>query len=230
MKIKKLLFEKKHDITKNQMQKWFNECMRKFFNQYIDEGWSSPSFEVKTDKNRAGWYKCSFKGNEVINPIIGLNSDFIEHTARNIIFHETIHYVQSNVYTYHQYKYASNSGHDAFFIEYMNKINAVEGKDFVTVKQDTKDLDTVSGGKNFWVYAIKTHGNEFGFAYSITERPNVLDYLKKQKKLNKYKQIYVFPSNKFKYKIGLITKTSIKFRIPSDQTNMEKEISQYEVF
>lgn len=232
MKLKWLLLEKKHDVTKNQMKLWFNECMRKFFNKHYDKignEWPMPVFEVKSNKTRAGWYMCSFKGDAVVNPVIGLNPDFLDHAAKNIIFHETIHYVQSNEYSYYQFSQASNKGHDTFFTEYMNKINAVEGADFVTVKQDTANLDVVSGGKEFWVYGIKTHKNEFGFAYSATERPNVVEHLKKQKSINKYKQIYAFKSNKFKYKIGSITKTGIKFGVPNEQENIETEISKYEI-
>lgn len=232
MKLKNIILEAKHDATKSDMNKWFLECMRKYFPEYSKEvgvDWPFPIFEIKTDKTRAGWYKCKFRGNQVVDPIIGLNTIFVSHTGRNVTFHETIHYVQSNIFTYRQYNQMANKGHDSFFIQSMNKINSVEGKDYITVQQDTAALDAISGNKEFWVYGIKTHRGEFAFAYSATERPNVETHLKKQLKINSYKSIYVFKSDKFKYRLGSVTKTSIKFGVPNDQDNIEQEISKYEI-
>ena len=231
MKLRKLLNEGKYDVSKQNMKIWFEECIKKYFSEYKDRIGTEffyPTFEIKTDQKRAGWFKSSFIGDKPITPVIGLNPDFIEHTAKNIVFHETIHYIQANTYGYTKYKLASNGGHDSFFIEKMNKINSIEGKDFITIKQETQSLANKSTSKTFWVYGILTHDGTFAFAHSSKTNDNIEQHLIKQKNAGKYKKVYKFQTNIFKYKIGSVNKTGLKFNIPVEQPT-EYELQKYEI-
>lgn len=231
MKLRNILEEGKYDVHKSNMKTWFDECIRKFFPEFknkIGSEWEYPTFEIKTDKNRAGWFKCSFMRDKVINPIIGINPDFVEYTAKNITFHETIHYVQGNTYGYTRYAHASNGGHDSFFIEKMNSINAVEGSGFVTIKQETQSMADKDTNKTFWVYGVLMADGDFAFAHSSKLNEPMLQHLLKQKTNGRYKKVYSFQTKMFKYKIGSVSKTGLKLGIPNDQPS-ESELQQYEV-
>lgn len=233
MKIRKLLEAGKYDVHKSNMKTWFDECIRKYFPEFknkVGSDWEYPTFEIKTDKNRAGWHKCSFSrsSGKAINPTIGLNPDFLNHTARNITFHETIHYVQANTYGYTKFANAANGGHDAYFIQMMNKINASEGPNYITVKQEMEALDNKETNKSFWVYGVMTSDKEFGFAYTSKPNDKVKQFLINAKNSKRYKKIYEFQSNLFKYKVGSITKTSYNFGIPNNQPT-EAELEKYEI-
>lgn len=231
MKLWDILQEAKYDIHKSNMKIWFDECIRKFFPEFknkIGSEWEYPTFVIKTDKNRAGWFKCSFIKDKVVNPIIGINPDFVEYTAKNITFHETIHYVQANTYGYTRYAFVSNGGHDSFFIEKMNSINSIAGSGFVTVKQETQSLGDKDTNKIFWVYGVMMLDGDFAFVHSVKLNESILQHLLKQKNNGRYKKVYSFQTKQFKYKIGSVSKTGLKLSIPNDQP-AEVDLQQYEV-
>lgn len=227
MNLRNIIEASKYDTSKSQMKQWFIQCISKYFPQHkpdVGNDWEMPTFLIKTDKKRAGWFQCSFKGDIVVNPVITVNPDFVHSTMRNIVFHETIHYVQANVYGYTKYRLAQNGGHDSFFIEMMNKINSGEGQGFVTVKQDSQQL---SGNKEFWVYGVKTTRGEFGFLSTAKQNPLILNHLKQGIGV-RYVDVYEFKTAELKYKIGSFTKRSLKLGVPMTQPT-DEELSKYSV-
>ena len=227
MKLRNIIEASKYDVSKIQMKQWFIQCITKYFFFYLSDlgnDWEMPTFLIKTHKSRAGWFQCSFKGDIVVNPVITVNPNFVHSTARNIVFHETIHYVQANTFGNRKYSMMANGGHDSFFIEMMNKINSGEGQGFVTVKQDTQQL---SGNKEFWVYGVKTTRGEFGFLSTAKQNLPVLNALKKGLGV-RYDDVYEFKTDKLKYKIGSVSKRGMSLGVPIIQPT-DEELSKYSV-
>lgn len=240
MKLKTLYLEAKYEATSSQMKAWFLECISKYFSEYkskVGKEWNMPSFEVKSDANRAGWFKVtswSSDGKAQASSLT-VNKDLIDNEAyKRIIYHETIHYIQSNLYSYRQWANVANGGHDGFFREAMAKINSGEGSDYVTQKaEDIHSWGTIAGGKEFWVYGIKDRQGRYMFAYSKTDRPDAVTLLKSQKQLQSWKEIYAFKSNDLKYRIGKITMTKgrigLAVEIPKDLSTVEDDVKGSEL-
>lgn len=237
--IKSILHEGKYDLTTNQMKTWFFEGVSKYFPEYKDKigkDWPMPIFEVKSHSSYAGWFKVTkwSSDRKAVECKISVNKDLIDNEKyRSIVLHELIHYIQSNVYSYNQYATMSNGGHDSFFYKYLEAMNAKEGSNFIKKSEDISSWGTIGGGQEFWVYGIRDRKGRIMLAYSRTERPDVVELLKRQIKLQGWDAIYSFKSNDMKYRIGKITTVKGKIRlaveIPTDQTGMEQELAQYEI-
>lgn len=240
MTLKSLYLEVKYEATTHQMKLWFMECISKYFPEYkskVGKEWNLPTFEVKSSPNRAGWFKGTSWSNDgkAESSTFSINRDLIGNEAyKRIVYHETIHYIQFNLYTQRQWATMANGGHDGFFREAMAKINAGEGSGFVTQKaEDLHTWGAIAGGKEFWVYGIKDYRGRYMFAYSKTERLDAVELLKKQKKAQSWQGIYAFKSNDLKYRIGKITmskgRVGLAVELPRDLSTVEDDIKGNEL-
>lgn len=217
MKLIQILHEAKWDNVKSLMHKHFTECSQKYFPQYTGK-LTPPEFEIKVHGKNAGWFLPYYNRQIPDRSKIGINPDFIGDADmfKGIMYHETIHYFQYHTYSYPDFVRAHNKGHDGFFIEMMKKINAGEGKELVTITQETNSIDKALTGE-FWVYGIKTRKGLYAFAHTKRENPAAINYLTKLVKSGLYEDGFVFKTDTYRYKIGTFGTRGFKFAVPDDQ-------------
>ena len=240
MNLKSIYLESKYAATSSQMKTWFLECISKYFSEYkskVGNDWPMPTFEVKSHPSYAGWFDVDSwtRDNKPQSSTLAVNKDLVDNQSyKRIIYHEAIHYIQSNVYTKSQWSHAFNGGHDRFFNEAMNKINSGEGSGFVTQKgEDIHTWGVIAGGKEFWVYGAQERNGDYIMCYSRTDRPDVISFLKKMKDVYHWKKIYAFKSNDLKYRIGKITmnkgRIGLGMGIPKDMSTVEDDVAGHEI-
>lgn len=226
MKLMDILLEAKWDNVKSQMKQHFNDCSRKYFKEHHGK-FPIPDFQVKSHGRRAGWFSASYVGDRK-DGVITINPDFLdnERDFKGIIYHETIHYYQFFTYSRAQYKYASDGGHDSYFMDMMNKINAGEGNKLITVQQEVGHIKKSATG-SFWVYGIKTKNGDYAFAWTKRKNDKLIDRIKSNMKYSDYTNPVAFETDEFKYKIGSVSGDKVKFAIPIDQNI--PDLSQYSI-
>lgn len=227
IKLRDIMSEGKYAASEADMKKWFDECMRKYFPQYVSkitrpfrtipktgiaeqyidpdwkDNWVYPDLQVKSLKGRGSTGICQTsrikRNGQIVMPIIAVSPEYIKTDGRSIVFHETIHYVQAYTYTPIEHKYMSNGGHDSFFKEMMNKMNAVEGENYITIEYDqTTKSDSETIGTNLWVYLFVKDG-KWGAASFSRKSPKTVEFFKYFLKNGRYTEAYEMLSDKLKY-------------------------------
>lgn len=220
MKLVNILQEAALAEIKSQMRQYFIDCSQKYFAAYAGK-FPMPEFKIKADSRRAGWFSANYIGDQRGNTSITINSDFVgdPEIVRGIIYHETIHYYQFYTYSYFEYKYARDGGHDAFFNTKMAEINSGEGQELVTRRQNASMIDAAASGK-FWAYGVRTRNGEYGFVHTKRKNAELIDYIKWLVDSGLYTDAYAFETDKFFFKIGTYKNGRLRFAIPHDQNKI----------
>jgi len=161
-------------------KKLFSEFTTKYFhnNPHLE-----PKFKLKSHDRRMGCYTPRDK-TIAIHPDATLD----ERLFRSIVFHELIHYYDNMVagdMSNIMHKF-TQGGHGPFFKNMMDRVNRVEGKDFITIKRKAEKLSTA---KPFYVLFVR-YGNKDQYAIiwmkkSIHQVPEIkarLSYFNSQHK------------------------------------------------
>ncbi len=201
-----LIQESGYGNIKSLTEKYFNECMNKYFSEYkkyMGE-WEIPIFKVRSGTATAGLYSYIPTKTNLLNQAITMNPDIAangDDMVRRVAFHETIHYVQMNLAVRRLDPYpdrkVTNNGHDGFFHEMMGKINSKEGSNYITVKQDSSEIQV--SNKEFYVYGFETNTGQFGSMWSPTEAPALKNWLETTAKA-KHKNIFWFKTDDYYFK------------------------------
>lgn len=211
--------------TKSDIQKYFFECLNKYFPEYSKKTseWGIPKFSLRSGITEGGYYShASFWGRGyVTDQQITVNKDLSNNESifRSVVFHETIHYVQVNLVARKLHPYTNEKPldyHDNFFMQMLKKINSVEGNNYIKVSEQIDDLADLKTVKPFFVYGIITKSNQYAYVWTVSSQPDLDDFFKRLITQNKYKSVFKievdlfwFKVAKFKYKKG----SSIKFAV-----------------
>ncbi len=179
MKLKTIL----NEVTStSKLEYFFKECMQKYFPEYYSDiqEWGIPKFSITSMPTKAGLFVYQPRTGHIVNPVLKINKDFVDDDKflRPVVFHETIHYVQANIVARRIKPYLDGKWrvvHDAYFIEKMNKINAVEGNDYVTPTHNVSTHGQPPSKDTIHIYGY-FHGS----------RPVYMWTVKPSEKLEKY--------------------------------------------
>lgn len=192
MKLKEALFEGKNDAAKLLMKKYFRECSKKHFPE-LHGKFPEPTFEVKAHA-WAGWFKAT--GN-----VMGISTDLAAQTddfnVKSTVYHETIHYYQFHTYTPRQWAQAANGGHDAFFHEKMQAINAVEGSGFINIKHEQDKISKSATEIN--VYGFVDNQDNYAFMWTPQPSEKLENWLQTSAK-PRFKHTFSFKTDDFYFK------------------------------
>lgn len=200
-----LIQESGYGNIKSLTEKYFNECMDRYFpeyKKYMSE-WGIPVFKVRSGTATAGLFSYIPNKGKLSNQSITMNPDIAangDDMVRRVTFHETIHYVQTNlsIRRLPPYENGKNTDHhDKYFNDMMGKINSEEGKDYVTVKQDSEGIQVSS--KEIYVYGIETNRGDFASVWSPTQSEELEKWLMTTAKA-KYKNVFYFKTNDYYFK------------------------------
>ena len=225
--IESLLTEADLNAIKKNTEQYFNQCMAKYFSEYRGKmsEWGIPTFKVRSGTQNAGLFSYVPNIGKLSNQSITMNPDIAANgeLLRRVAFHETIHYVQTNLSVRRLPPYEDGkrtSVHDAYFIEMMNKINSGEGSNYVTVKQDAVEILVAS--KEFYVYGIEDDKGRFATVWSPTENSTMYNWLIRTGK-EKYENIFQFKTDDYYFKTSLskFTRGSIKFALVENADKIE---------
>lgn len=184
------LNEGKYDSTKLKMEKYFNECSKKYFSEFSGM-YKNPVFVVKEHVGWAGWFSAS--RNEIgVVPELSLDDNVLKST----IFHETIHFYQDNSYNPKKDE-GKKADHGRWFISKMEEINKGEGVGFVRPKEDAVNVkNTVN---SFWVYGIITKDGMYAYIWTPNEVESIDEWINGKAK-NTYAGTFKFQTNDYYYK------------------------------
>jgi len=201
---KSILTEADLNAIKKNTEQYFNQCMAKYFSEYRGKmsEWGIPTFKVRSGTQNAGLFSYVPNIGKLSNQSITMNPDIAVNgeLLRQVAFHETIHYVQTNLSVRRLSPYEDGkrtSIHDAYFIEMMNKINSGEGSNYVTVKQDAAEILVAS--KEFYVYGFEDDNGRVATVWSPTENSKLHNWLMHTGK-EKYKNIFQFKTDDYYFK------------------------------
>jgi len=200
-----LVQESGYGNIKSLTEKYFNECMSRYFQEYKSsmEEWGIPVFKVRSGTATAGLFSYIPAKGRLMNQAMTMNPDIAangDDMLRRVVFHETIHYVQTNLSIRRLPPYQdgkSTDDHDKYFTDMMGKINSGEGQDYVTVKQDATNIKVSS--KEIYVYGIETNSGDFATVWSPTESEAVKSWLTTTGKA-KHKNVFWFTTNDYYFK------------------------------
>lgn len=200
-----LVLEAGYGNIKSLTEKYFNECIDRYFQEYRSNmgEWGIPVFKVRSGTATAGLFSYIPAKGRLMNQSITMNPDIAangDDMLRRVVFHETIHYVQTNLSIRRLPPYQngkSTDGHDSYFSEMMIRMNSVEGRDYVTVTQDATSIKVSS--KEIYVYGIETNSGDFATVWSPTESEVVKSWLTTTARA-KHKNIFWFTTNDYYFK------------------------------
>lgn len=199
------LKEAKWDVTISQVKKDFEDCCRKYFSEYSNK--IPPcSFFIKGDASRAGYFLCTYEGETSENHQIIINRDVVSDRGglRSIVYHETIHFWQSIIYSRYQYKLsARNGGHDTFFHKKMEEMNQIEGAGFISVLYPKAEITTTANP--FYTYVLKSSQGYYAACYTLRLDQKLIETFRRLLKTGRYSEAMWFKTNQYKY---LTTKKS----------------------
>lgn len=211
----------------SEIERHFKECITKHFSQfkkYVGSEWPIPKFVLRQGTTNAGEFSYIPTNSTPQNQKLTINPDFaVEPFLKQIVFHETIHYVQANLrgsrispYDIGPYKLA----HDQYFMSKMADINSIEGSNFITVKQDARQLETAH--KEFHVYGIETKSGQFATIWSPKAQPQLEKWLKDN--ASRYNNTFYFVTTDyyFKTKNTQFKGASLKWGVVEDPAKIEK--------
>jgi len=190
-----------------QMREWFYECMEKYFPEYkakIGSELQEPKFQVKSIKSVGLYSSIKYRDGTVKDPTIILNPNFFEIKGRSTTFHETIHYIQSYHYNYYEFNASirHTGAHDDFFKDWMNKMNAVEGPDYIVIASDREMFKNVKTVRKFWVYAYLTADGDLNVTHTKRFNPKMEAWILRMKSKSNVAKVYMFETDEYKYQLG----------------------------
>ncbi len=192
------LKEAKWDVTISQVKKDFEDCCRKYFSEYPNK--IPPcSFFIKGHASRAGYFLCTYEGETSENHQIVINRDVVSNREglRSVVYHETIHFWQSILYSRFQYKHMTNGGHDAFFRKKMEEMNQIEGAGFISVLYPRNQLTTTA--TFFYAYVLKTLQGEWVACYTGRLDQKLIETFQRLLKTGNYLDAMWFKTNNYNY-------------------------------
>ncbi len=228
MKLLQILYETTVISVKRDMENYFDECMTKYFPEYKNK-FDRPNFDIKKHRSRGGWFSS--------DNTIWLNSVYMNTDFRGTIFHETIHYIQFHTYSRQQYNSAPNGGHDHFFISMMNKINAAEGSEVVSIRIEAVDYSakeySVGGVKfkdgTYYMAKLKHNDDEKEIGIMHDNRNSDIERLKNVAKRYGSVEIFVFRTTdgKLLTQLGKQTSKGFTFAVMKDKEDNVPNIKNF---
>jgi hypothetical protein len=222
MKLKKLLVE---TLSKNEVEKLFLLCIKKYFSEYYSEinEWGIPKFTLVDMPSKAGLFVYIPRKGSIANPVLKINKDFnTESFYKPVIYHETIHYIQANLVARNLPPYESGKWkdpHDAYFHKMAEKINSIEGENFITATHDVNKHGSPTMNTPIYVYGF-FYGSKPGFVWSKEPSDKLNDYILQRDKPFKFETQDFWYKNS-QLKVNPTTTKSLKFGIISDPDRIE---------
>jgi hypothetical protein len=198
MKLLTILQEMSRGDAHSRLTSHFLDCSRKYFSQYTGK---FPAPKILIKPNMGGGRKSGeFNPN---NNSITINADTAlgEISSKATMYHETIHYFIYHLYGGRSWEYMYKAGHGPTFVEWMNKINAGEGEEVVSIS--TTITKRSKAEKPYTVLVMLTPDGEMSSAWYSSPQPQLLPQLSEKKKKGRYKAIYFFETDEAIWKIAV---------------------------
>jgi hypothetical protein len=84
----------------------------------------------------------------------------------------------------------------------MNKMNAVEGPDYIVIASDREMFKNVKTVRKFWVYAYLTADGDLNVTHTKRFNPKMEAWILRMKSKSNVAKVYMFETDEFKYQLG----------------------------
>jgi len=205
-------------LTRSQMKKlvyqYFDECSEKYFPDYAGK-FEKPkfSFQKSQSLSSVAYYSCKIFDNKELKDQIfffNKNVDFSLELLRSVVFHETIHYYDTNIDINAFYNEVNNDEkeykeHNDFFMKYMDIINSVEGPGYIAIEV-RKDISLRD-----YYYIVELQNEEESVYARIDELEENLIHTIMESGNGIYNTLLIYETNSFVMQMLRKITTSLKY-------------------